>query len=201
MARARKKGDDLYNARRRLKRRAQRLEKAAATESDAAVKARLEAETSSLYEEAAAGYIVDRDRQRFVNSKGLQGYKVTADQWSAQKRQAYISESKRQLEGSMQNDDQRRYRTAKTLMKSPVGRRIYAATVDVWRDYEYSDRDSAIMDFFGVDSMADVIDMFEEELGEDLYEELDSEEKYLGVTAQGMAFVQDLAYGTLPLDY
>lgn len=201
MARAAKAGDALYNARRRLKRRAQRLEKAAAVESDAAVRARLEAEAVALYEEAASGYEQERYRAKFVSDTGISGYKVTAGEWSPEKRKAYISRSIGELEGAIASDEQRRWRTAKTLLKSPVGRRVYAATVDVWRDGDYQDRDAAITDFFGVDDMADVLDIFESELGEDLYEDLDDEEKYLNVAARGMAFVQDLAWGALPLDY
>lgn len=199
MARARKKSDDVYNARRRFTRRAERLISAANNESDVNVASRLKAEATSLLEQAAAGYESQRDKQAFLNKYGITGYKVPISQTSPEKQRAYEYLSRRQLEGRLQDADIRRDRSAKNLLSSAVGRRIYAATANIWRGRDYYTRDELIMDFFGVDSMADVVRIFEDELGADLYDKPEDFEKYLLAAARGMILVQQTQYGEMDI--
>jgi hypothetical protein len=72
----------------------------------------------------------------------------------------------------------RREQEAKSIMSSEAGHRIYAGTIDVWQDSDYPSREDALMAHFGVDTLMDVIELFEEELGEDLYAEEKVQIKY-----------------------
>lgn len=69
---------------------------------------------------------------------------------------------------------------ARELLRGPVGRRIYSATRDLWYDeskkvQDPSTFDQKIMDAMGVNSMSEVIDKFEKEMGEQLYNSEDFE--------------------------
>ena len=92
----------------------------------------------------------------------------------------------------------RREQEARAILNSPIGSRIYAGLVDIWaqptmRGGEIVNRKStedinqAIMDYYGVDSMMDVIDMLEKQI--DLYADPESLERYDAVSltiAQGL---------------
>ena len=87
---------------------------------------------------------------------------------------------KERSERSLYSRDEqvRREQEAKSIMSSEAGHRIYAGTIDVWQDSDYPSREDALMAHFGVDSLMDVIELFEEELGEDLYAEEKVQIKY-----------------------
>lgn len=59
------------------------------------------------------------------------------------------------------------------LMRGAIGKRVYAATIDLWRDRpEGVGINDAIMQGLGVDSMDEVIEYFWEEAGDDFFEDL-----------------------------
>lgn len=156
MARARKASDDAYNARRRYKRQAERLKREAAKQGGV-VGTRLEKQADRLIAKARRTY---------------QG----ADTPYRQER--LIRESELQLvskRGEI-DDSARREAEAKEIMKTVAGRRIYAATTDVWEDSGYEDRDVPIVAFFNADDLMQVIEIFERLFGSDLYKEPASED-------------------------
>ena len=156
MARKRKTSDDVYNARRRLKRQAARLLKSA-KDQGGIMASRLRKQAERLLDMAKRTY------------KG-------ADTPSRQKK--LVEESEQQLVSRRKGLDEKKNREAeaKEIMKTVAGRRIYAATTDIWEDSEYSDRDIPIIAFFGAQDMLEVIEIFEREFGQDLYKEPESED-------------------------
>lgn len=69
---------------------------------------------------------------------------------------------------------------AKALLKNTqVGKRILGGLVDVWRDYATPEqREQAIVDYFGVSNISEVIEKLEAKYGDALYQELENDEKY-----------------------
>lgn len=85
----------------------------------------------------------------------------------------------------------RREREAQAILSSPIGSRIYAGLVDVWaqptiengeivQHRTADDINRAIMDYFGVNSMMDVIEILERQV--DLYADPESLERYDAVS-------------------
>lgn len=174
MARRRKASDDVYNARRRFAREAQRYEKKASQASGMeAERYRTLARTSleksiALYDDPKkiSGNSTIRNLTQKLNPRILSGKISDAGKKSLQR------QSLRSLEGSKADEQARREYEAETIMSSDAGARIYAGLVSIWEDSDYADRDAAILDYFDADSMADVLDMIEES-GINLYEDAD----------------------------
>ena len=180
MARKSKAGDKAYNARRRYARQAERYAKRAeqlqGTEST-----RLRTLATRALENAYRTY---EDPTKAKGSKLIQDLtkklnpRTPVRKPSAELRKNVIEESEsRALESSLEDEDERREIEAEEILSSSIGSRIYGALVDIWKDSPYSDRNDAIMDWFGVDSMADVIEEIEN-AGIDIYAEPESDERY-----------------------
>lgn len=152
MARAKRASDEAYNARRRLKRQAERYKKQASTAS-ASKASRLQQQAKYLESQASRLY---------------QG-KDTAKNQARIKAQSYSA-----LQGTRKDTQKRRDIEAAEIMKTNVGAKIYGATVSIWQDSKYGDRNRALMEYFGVTDMMEVIEAFEREFGEDLYKDDDS---------------------------
>lgn len=170
MARRRKASDDVYNARRRFAREAQRYEKKASqAKGMEAERYRTLARTSleksiALYDDPKkiSGNSTIRNLTQKLNPRILSGKISDARKKSLQQ------QSLRSLEGSKADDQARREYEADAIMSSDAGARIYAGLVSIWEDFDYGERDTAILDYFDADSMADVLEAIEES-GIDLY--------------------------------
>ena len=179
MPRAKRAGDLAWNARRRYARQAERYTKQA-QQASGMEKNRLETLARSSLERAISTY---QDPTKAGKSKLIKDLteqlqpKVPTRKTSEGIRSQYIAESYAAKEETRDDDDIRRELEAEEILSTEVGSRVYGALVDIWRDADYADRDQAIMDHFGVDSMADVLDMIEAE-GIDIYDEPDSLDKY-----------------------
>lgn len=152
MARAHRTSDDAYNARRRLKREAARLEKQAGRASGSYserlkdVAEELRNKAANLYYNPERDYRTDLIRQ---------------------------SKSVRSMSEERQTD---------ILLSSNIGSRIYAGTREKWIDEEdYNLREERILEAFGVSSMLDVLKILEKQLGDILYSD-DTTENYDAVT-------------------
>lgn len=147
MARAKRESDKLYNARRRLKRQAERYRKQ--SEISTPLKAsRLQQQAKYLESQASRLY------------KG----KDTAKNQARIKAQSYSA-----LQGTREDTQKRRDIEALEIMKTNVGAKIYGATVSIWQDSAYPDRNKALIKHFGVTDLMGVIEKFEAEFGEKLY--------------------------------
>lgn len=162
--------DKAWNAKRRFKRAAERYEKAAAKASPVEA-ARLRKQAEYMRSQA--------DLMR----KGADIPARTAKR---------IQASKLTLEGARKNKQKRRDIVARELMNTDVGAKIYGATVSIWQDSKYTDRDKALMDFFGVSDLMGVIEAFERQFGEDLYSD---DEQPLIRPSEMLALRAILAFG------
>lgn len=142
-----KAGDDVYNARRRFKRAAERYERDAAKASPI--------EAARLKKQA-----------EYMRSQAELTYKGKDNAVRMEKRIKYSFST---LEGARKDVGKRRDIEAHELMKTDIGAKIYGATVSIWQDSKYSNRDVALMEYFGVSDLMGVIEKFESEFGEKLY--------------------------------
>lgn len=164
MARKRKPSDDVYNARRRMKRQAERYRKQAASTSPG--------KAARLQQQA-----------KYLESQAQRLYKG-ADTPARQKK--LIAESYSTLEGLKKDKAKRRDIEAREIMKTNAGKRIYAATTSIWEDSDYPTREQALIEYFGVDDLMGVIELFEEKLGGALYEDMESRDAYEQVALQAI---------------
>lgn len=139
MARAKRASDEAYNARRRYRREAARLQKQTA-------------KSSGSYSE----------RLRALSDELLDKANMTYQAGTGSYRTDLIKESRsvRSMSEERQTD---------ILLSSNIGSRIYAGTIELWQDADPNEREDAILKAFGVKSMLDVLKILERELGERLY--------------------------------
>lgn len=162
--------DLVHNARRRFAREAERYEKKASqAKGMEADRYRTLARTSlekaiALYEDPKkiSGNSTIRNLTQKLNPRILSGKISDAGKKSLQR------QSFRSLEGSKADSQERREYEADVIMSSDAGARIYAGLVSIWEDFGYYEREEALLDYFDVDSMADVLETIEES-GIDLY--------------------------------
>lgn len=187
-SKAKKASDKAYNARRRFTRAAERYLKKA-KESFGAVRMRFEELARENTQKAIAtydpatrqkisspikklaerfGYDLETRRETYVNERT---FKL---------RERLISQSEKTKISAISDDQERADEEARALLKNTqVGKRIMGGLVDVWRDYATPEqREKAIVDYFGVDNISEVIQKLESKFGEDLYQELENDEKY-----------------------
>ena len=159
----------LQNARRRYERRAKRLMQKLDS-STGLEKERIKRQIEANLKRSFALFADKKARERFADKWNLTD-RAEADMSAVQR---YYDESERALESILNDPRKRREIETEELLRSDVGRLIYSSTRDIWFDPTKTVQDPStfnqkIMDAFGVDSMAEVIDQFERELGEDLY--------------------------------
>lgn len=194
-----KASDDTYNARRRFIRAATRyLNKSHDTVGternryremarDAALKA------AELYERKA-NIKRKSDFGRLVSEFKIDLAEFLTDEEPTerrtQRRETLLRESEK-VTGKT-NIENRRETEARAILNSPIGSRIYAGLVDVWakpaieggavvNKRTQDDIDALIMDYYGVDSMMDVIEMLERQ-NPDLYTDPESLERYHSIS-------------------
>lgn len=139
MARSKRASDEAYNARRRYRREAARLQKQA--------------------EKSSGSY---SERLRELSDKLLDKANMTYQAGTGSYRTDLIKESRsvRSMSEERQTD---------ILLSSNIGSRIYAGTIELWQDADPNEREDAILKAFGAKSMLDVLKILERELGERLY--------------------------------
>lgn len=168
------RGDELYNARKRFTRQAERYAKKARSESGTLADkyrtlAKIELNNAlNTYSSAPKSKkVVDLMQELNVSRED---YNPPSDV-----RREYLTErSIKSLEDSRRTPEARREFEAKALLNSNIGKRIYGGLSSIWRGAD--DINNAIMKHFGVDSMADVIDVIEAQIN--LFSDPDALERY-----------------------
>ena len=172
----RKKGqvyasDAVYNARRRYARAAAKYEKQAAKATGIEAN-RLRALARTSLEKANALY---DDPGKAQQSSLIQGLNQMLN--PRERKNKLSNREKRKLVNTsllstkkFQDRDRELMKEEETraLLDSDAGSRLYAGLIDIWGDSDYEQRDQAIMDFFGVQNMSDVLETIAD-AGIDLY--------------------------------
>lgn len=183
------KGDDVYNARRREVRAAQRYYDEA-NESSGATRKRNLMLAREHYERALETYAPGNKQKlsapirKLGAELGIDTNKRRAEfeakSEAAQKRELTLYEKKRKtfeersletLESNLKDTEYRKEKESKVLLNSIVGKRILAGLVDVWGEYA-GDREAvtkSIFDYLNVDNWSDVIAKIEKAVGDSLY--------------------------------
>ena len=84
----------------------------------------------------------------------------------------------------MKDPTVRREREARSILNSKIGKRIYGGLIEVWKtkssagteDFDRAAIEPAILEHFGVESMADVLEILEKEIN--IYSDPEQNEKY-----------------------
>lgn len=205
MPRGKRASDSAYNARRRYTRAAERyLNKAedsvgATSDRYRALAREAIGKAAELYERKAdikrSKKFRDTASKLGVDVEEFMIGKATTKQ-EQERREALLSESESftaPTGTASEKAQARRDQEARAILNSPMGSRIYAGTVDIWAQPTYDpetgefvnrktqdDIDQAIMDYFGVESMMDVIEILERET--DIYADPESMERYDAVS-------------------
>ena len=187
MPREKRDSDETYNARRRYRRQAERFIKKA-DESSGILKSRYEAQARNATINALSTYakgqqpkgrvkqltdmlgIDAKTVQQVAFAKGMQSGGVTTGLVSR-----LVQRSKQTLASAETRDAMAK----EILSTGNVGSRFYGGLVDIWGDTpEHREHpNQSILDFFGTDSMMDVIEDLEAE-GIDLYTPDENEDVY-----------------------
>ena len=196
MARAKRKGDEYYNARRRYQRAAERnMRKAEQSSGATAARYRNLAKQDLL--KALATYDkgttqnFSKPMQKLANNLGVDlgekraRMKGLKDKVAKDLQTKAVEKSTERLAGAMETTEQLRQAEARAVFSSEVGHRIIGGLVDVWRDKAVKggkiDKEKmmkAIYDYFQVDNLADVLQKVEQSLGEILYQDADTDTIY-----------------------
>lgn len=199
-----RESDKLYNARRRFTRAAKRyMNKAKDSVGVTAQRyrdmARDAVEKAAELYERKANIQRSKDFTELANELGVNINEFLTNeptQRERQRRETLKKESKQVTSTlprtNMSKEEIRQYRReqeARAILNSPYGSRIYAGLVDIWAKPEFdavtgelvnhrsaADIDKLITEYYGVDSMMDVIEILEKQV--DLYGDPESMERY-----------------------
>lgn len=180
MARAKRQSDRLYNARRRYRRKAERLLRQA-KETIGAAAERMRVLARDNIERALNTYQSGHEPSgkiaELAKSLGvrLKGKETPVDYTSSEQVEKVVQESLQTLEN---RKDTRDYEAKIILQRGNIGARFYGGLIDIWADADYADRDAAILDYFGADSLMDVLEELEQS-GIDIYSSSASDEYYM----------------------
>lgn len=200
MARARKQSDDVYNARRRFRRQAERY-LAKAEGASGLQKARYEAQARAATMNAMRTYGKGQKPQGQVKKlaerleitqgtfatqaalKGAQRKGISQSELSRLMQQSY---SALRGTGQKSRDDMAR----EILSTGNVGSRFYGGLVQIWDGSEESRQhpNRAILEFFHAESLMDVLEQLEEQ-GIDLYTPDVNEDVYKSAQLQLQKYV------------
>ena len=176
-----KPGDTTYNARRRFARSAERYAEKA-EQSTGVLAERYRALARGELRNALDTYEKEPKSGLVKRLMGKLGVSKSERTVTPEKRRELVRESASALESS-KTPEMRREREARSILNSKIGKRVYGGLVGVWRDsagsgegFDRDAMDAAIMDYFNVDSMADVLDILETQVN--LYDMPESEERY-----------------------
>lgn len=191
MARARRQSDDVYNARRRYRRQAERYlakaEKASGTR-----KARYEAQARDATIKASQLYAKGQKPQGQVKAlmerQGIDSGTIAAVSVARGYKSGGIGRSverlvNQSLNALVGNREKTRDQMARDILSTGnVGSRFYGGLVQVWDETEESRRhpNRAILEFFGAESIMDVLEKLEAQ-GIDLYTPDENDDVYKSV--------------------
>lgn len=181
MARAKRQSDDVYNARRRYRRQAERY-LAKAEKVSGIRKARYEAQARAATIKAAQTYAQGQKPQGQVKAlmerQGIGSSTIAAV--SVAKVERLANQSLNALVGS--KPETRDQMARDILSTGNVGSRFYGGLVQVWDGTEESRRhpNRAILEFFGKESIMDVLEELEAQ-GIDLYTPDQNDDVYKSV--------------------
>ena len=189
--RAKTAADEVYNARKRYWRAAERnLKRAQESVGMASDKYKRQAEQQ--LKQAISTYDTSKTInfakpiQRLANALGINLKDETdmARGLTEREKRRTINRSMDTLESRLGDDAIRREMAAKTILSNPtIGSRIYGGLVEVWKDkatvwdpddqkYKVDNNkiNELLTDYFGVDNIGDVLVKLEESIGDRLYE-------------------------------
>lgn len=178
-----KPGDTAYNARRRYTRSSERYLSKAENSTGVMAERYRELARGDL-KRALATYEKEPKSGGVKRLMGRLGVSMPERSLSPESRKQLIEESKTALEGLRQKPETRRELEARSILNSKIGKRIYGGLIELWKDkagagsedFDRSVIEPAILEHFGVESMADVIEILEQEIN--LYADPEKEEKY-----------------------
>lgn len=165
MARKRKRSDDIYNARRRYRRAAERYAKKA-KKAAGVTRARYEALVRENVRKAEATYSKRPAKSQI--SENLRSMVGEAPSLNLQQRASAIEQSAQAL-ASQQTAQRMAY---DLLRVENVASRFFGGLVEVWRDS--SDRMGAIYEFFGTNDIAEILRQVED-IAPTIYDTADDE--------------------------
>lgn len=187
MARARKRSDDVYNARRRFRRQAERYIKKA-NETAGVAKSRYESMARNALEKAIASYAGNKPQGKIaqlaekLNITQARINIVRSDKAVTKEDRAnFIIESRSALFKA--NKDKSRDDMAKNILSDKnVASAFYGGLSDIWANTEVGreNPNQAITEYYNVESIMDVIEMLEN-AGVDIYKPSENGDTYMDV--------------------
>ena len=191
MARAKRQSDDVYNARRRYRRQAERY-LAKAEKASGLKRARYQAQARAATIKAAQTYAQGQEPQGQVKSlmerQGIDRGTIAAVSAAKGYKSGGIGRNverlvDQSLNALVGNREKTRDEMAKEILSTGnVGSRFYGGLVQVWDETEESRRhpNRAILEFFGAESIMDVLEKLEAQ-GIDLYTPDENDDVYKSV--------------------
>lgn len=188
MARAKRQSDDVYNARRRYRRQAERY-LAKAEEASGLERARYQAQARNATIKAAQTYARGQKPQGQVKAlmerQGIGAGTIAAVSAATGYKSGGIGVGVRRLVNQslsalVGKEEKTRDQMARDILSTGnVGSRFYGGLVQIWDETEESRQhpNRAIKDFFGADSIMDVLEELEEQ-GIDLYTPDENDDVY-----------------------
>lgn len=187
MARARKRSDDVYNARRRFRRQAERYIKKA-NETSGVAKNRYESMARNALEKAIASYAGNKPQGRIAQlAEKLNITQVRVDIIRTNEiktkggRANFIAESRSAL--FKYGKDKSRDDMAKDILSDKnVASAFYGGLSDIWANTEVGreNPNKAITEYYGVESIMDIIEMLEN-AGVDIYKPSKNGDTYMDI--------------------
>ena len=187
MPREKRDSDETYNARRRYRRQAERFIKKAG-ESSGILKSRYEAQARSATINALSTYakgqqpkgrVKQLTEMLGIDAKTVQQVAFAKGMQSGGVSTGLVSRLVQRSKQTLASAETRDAMAKEILSTGNVGSRFYGGLVDIWGDTpEHREHpNQPILDFFGTDSMMDVIEDLEAE-GIDLYTPDENEDVY-----------------------
>ena len=188
VARAKRQSDDVYNARRRYRRQAERY-LAKAEEASGLKRARYQAQARNATIKAAQTYARGQKPQGQVKAlmerQGIGAGTIAAVSAAKGYKSGGIGDGVRRLVNQslsalVGKEQKTRDQMARDILSTGnVGSRFYGGLVQIWDETEESRKhpNRAILEFFGADSIMDVIEKLEDQ-GIDLYTPDENDDVY-----------------------
>lgn len=171
MARKRKPSDDIYNARRRFRRQAERALRKA-QESNGATAQRYTQLAKDAIENAIRTYDEKSPLQgavgKLAEELGIERDNVRMPK-SEERRETLRRSLEQESMKTLANrdiDEKRDFEAREILKRENIGSRFYAGTIEIWEGKENINQ--AIIEYFGVESIMDVLELIEQK-GIDIY--------------------------------
>jgi hypothetical protein len=187
-------GDDATVARKRYAREANRYIRNADSAKSPEVKARYMAlaeqstkRALSTYEKEVPVSKMRKELQKAVLRTGVDFEDMTDERRAALR--TYSIKDDVSKKSKVQKAEQRRENTAKSILNTHVGSRIFGSLSEIWQPaikedangkthIDYKEMQKLIFDFLGVSDWMGAIERFEEEYGEALYADPDNTFRY-----------------------